>query len=550
VFAQSREDVHGRNDRGWGVGTLFAMSSESPRSRRWILLGVAGALLLLVGGAGAFLGTREPGDVSNPDVEFRAEPTETPVPTPAPTEPDKADDFVWPQYGLTGDRRRYLPASKSLRPPFHHVWGVGGRGLIEFAPVIAGRALFFVRNNGTVVAMAKRTGRILWRKDMGHLAAASPAYGDKVIYVAVLERTKGSGGLVAALRTKDGKVLWRRPLPSRTESSPVIDGDRIYLGSENGTVYSLRTSDGAVRWTFKAGGAVKGGPALANGRLYFGDYGGRLYAVRQATGGLVWRASSGGGRLGGSGNFYSTPAVAFGRVYIGNTDGRIYSYSASSGKLAWARKTGGYVYASPAVANIPGGEPTVYAGSYDGRFYALDARNGRTVWTFNAGGRISGGATVVGDLVYFADLGNRRTLGLGVRTGRKMFEYHRGGYNPVVSDGRWIFLVGYTGVHAFRPVSEEGMERRAKAARKARRARAATRKTAAARTAKVRKACRERAREAHSRSGAVRRSTDRCVNRRKRAGSIRACRRKARAHERRAAQLRSYRRCLDARVRR
>src|SRR5204862_5289239 len=65
------------------------------------------------------------------------------------------------------------------------------------------------------------------------------------------------------------------------------------------------------------------------------------------------------------GQFYSSPAVAFGRVYMGNTDGRVYSFGARTGTLAWATSTGAYVYASPAVADLPALGPTVYIGSYE-----------------------------------------------------------------------------------------------------------------------------------------------------------------------------------------
>ena len=80
----------------------------------------------------------------------------------------------------------------------------------------------------------------------------------------------------------------------------------------------------------------------------------------------------------------------------------------------WSHGTGSYVYASAAVSRVRGRRGrTVFVGSYDGRFYALSARTGRTRWTYNAGGKISGSATVIGRVVYFADLGHRRTIGLG-----------------------------------------------------------------------------------------------------------------------------------------
>ena len=199
---------------------------------------------------------------------------------------------------------------------------------------------------------------------------------------------------------------------------------------------------------------MKAGLALANGKLFFGDYKGRVYAISQPSGRPVWTSTTRGAKFGlGSGQFYSTPAVAFGRVYLGNTDGRMYSFSSANGKLAWTKGTGSYVYSSPAVAQVPGGKPTVFFGSYDGTFYAVDARNGKQLWARKEGGKISGGATVVGDIVYYSNWGKKTTTGLGVRTGRKVFSMGRGAFNPVISDGRTIFLTGYSSLYALRPLA-------------------------------------------------------------------------------------------------
>ena len=413
-------------------------------------------LIVLIGGAAVFAATRE-GDVSNPEVEFRAEPAETPVPTETPT-PRKRDGrprdtFVWGTYGYSKDRRRYLPASVALRPPFHRRWALTGSVLLEFPPILAGPRLFLLKNNGALYAASKRTGKVLWKRKLGHLAAASPAYAQGRVFVTILERGKGVGaGRVAALRARDGAIMWSRPLASRSESSPVVDGDRLFFGSEGGKLYALDTKNGSVRWTYRAGGAIKGAPALAGGKVYVGDYSGRVHAVRRRDGHRVWSTGTSGRGFGlASGQFYSSPAVAYGRVYLGNTDGKVYSFSSDSGKLAWRMSTGGYVYASPAVAQVPGGRPTVYLGSYDGTFYALDARTGRRRWTHRAGGKISGSATVVGDIVYFSNLGKKSTVGLGARTGRKVFDFGRGAYNPVISDGKVIYLTGYSSVYALRP---------------------------------------------------------------------------------------------------
>jgi outer membrane protein assembly factor BamB len=433
------------------------MSSDAPRSRRrlGILVGAALALLVLAGGAIAFVLTRAD-DVSNSDVAFRPEPTPTPEPTPDPTRTKGEDPFTWAHFGYSKDRRRYLPASRSLRPPFTRNWSFTGRILLEFPPVIGGRSLYLLKNNGALYALSKRTGEVRWKRKLGALAASSPAFDDGRVYVTLLQRGRGGsaarGGRIAALDARTGHTVWSKPLASRAESSPLVDGGRVYFGSENGTVYSMRASNGEVRWRFKAAGAVKAAISLANGKLFFGDYAGRMYALRQADGRRVWSAGTSGARFGlSAGRFYSTPAVAYGRVYVGNTDGKIYSFSTDNGKLAWSKSTGGYVYASPAVAQVPGGRPTVYAGSYSGRFYALDARTGRVRWSYDAHGKISGSATVVGDVVYFANLGKKSTVGLGARTGRKVFDFGRGSFTPVVSDGQRIYLTGYSSLYALTP---------------------------------------------------------------------------------------------------
>jgi outer membrane protein assembly factor BamB len=419
---------------------------------RWIVLG--GVLLLVAAGAAAAVVlTSRPGDVSHPDVEFTAEQQPTAPPAPPPTDSRRTDGahplddgFSWPVYGYTKDRRSWLPLGAPMRPPFVQQWAMTGRILLEFTPVLCGRSVFLMKNNGALYAVSRLNGRVRWKRKLGYLAASAPACGRDTVYAVLLARGKGvRAGRVVAVDARTGRTKWSQPIRSRVESSPLVDGDRLYFGSEDGTVYALRASDGAVRWRYRASGAVKGGLALDRGRLYFGDYGGNVQAIRQRDGGRIWRTSSAGSALGlRAGRFYATPAVAYGRVYIGSLDGFVYSLAAGSGRLAWRHRTGNYVYSSAAVASVAGVGPTVYVGSYDGRLYAFDARSGRVRWTHNARGKISGGATVVGDLVFYSNLSARSTGAVGARTGRLVWRTDRGAFNPVISDGRRLYLNGYS----------------------------------------------------------------------------------------------------------
>jgi outer membrane protein assembly factor BamB len=206
-----------------------------------------------------------------------------------------------------------------------------------------------------------------------------------------------------------------------------------------------------VRWSTPLGGAIKAAPAYYGGKLFVGDYGGYMNAVDAKTGKLVWQSGSLGPGFGGSGAFYSTPAVAYGRVYAGNNDSRVYSYDTGSGELAWSYSTGGYAYSGPTVANTKHSPPTVFIGSFDGNVYALNAKNGSVRWSRSPGGQIIGSLSAVGDIVYVAEFTNKTTSGYMMRSGKRVFRYPYGTYTPVISDGRRLYLTGYSSITALRP---------------------------------------------------------------------------------------------------
>lgn len=415
-----------------------------------VLALVAIVLAAILAFATAYLFLATPGNVNNADVEFdeRAPTIETPAPEGTGGQPS-GDAFHWPFYGLTAQRTKYLPLKRKLKPPFVERWRMTGRILLEFTRSLCGRRLFLLKNNGALYGLSRQTGKILWKRKLGYLAASSPACNEKTVYAVLLSRRKGvNAGRVVAVSSTSGRTIWSRNLASRSESSPLLLDGRLYFGSENGTIYNLRARDGQVRWKTRNGGAVKGGLAADGGRLFYGDYSGAVTAIDRGTGKRVWRTGTSGGRFGlSSGTFYGTPAIAYGRLYIGNTDGFAYSFGLRSGKLAWRHKTGGYVYSSPAVSDAQGG--TVFIGSYDRSIYALNARSGAVRWRHRTKGRVVGGPAVIGNLVFYSDLGATATYALGVNTGKMLWSVDRGAFNPVISDGTRIYLNGYSSLYMY-----------------------------------------------------------------------------------------------------
>jgi outer membrane protein assembly factor BamB len=352
-------------------------------------------------------------------------------------------------YGHDLQRTRYLPG-KDLNPPFlSSEWSFQAGKLLEFQPIVVKDRIYFMNKDGMFYALSTDKGRVMWKRRIGALNASSPAYSDGRLFAVNLEPHQA-----VALRPKEhgSEVLWRRSLPGRSESSPLVRRGRVILGCESGDIFALDEKTGKIEWTVSTAGPVKGGLAFSDGVVFAGNYAGEIYAIDAGSGNVKWQASTQGGGLLRGGGVYSTPAVAWGRVYLGSLDGRIYSFVAKTGELAWSHSTGAEVYPSPAVADTPHSPPTVYAGSQDGHFYALHARTGELRWEHPVGGVVLGSSSVVGETVYVSMIGpNIGTFGYKVRNGRKIFEHEQGEYNPVISDGKKIYLTGYSTIRAFKP---------------------------------------------------------------------------------------------------
>jgi outer membrane protein assembly factor BamB len=404
-------------------------------TRRRELIAAGVVLLAALAFFFAYQALKRPGDVLNADAPFSS------------VEPPQIHNRVeWPTYGFDNARTRYLP-EKGIKPPFRRLWTYEtGGALTEFSPVVAAGRVFGADKHAVAFSLNSVTGRVQWKNKIGELNASSPAYHDRRVFFVNLEP-----GRAMALDAETGHKVWQRDLPNRSESSPVVEDGKVVFGCESGEVFALSEKTGKTIWQRHLPGAVKGGVAIHGGLVFAGDYSGTLSAIRLDDGSIKWQTSDLGRGLGRSGSYYSTPAVAFGRVYIGNKDGRMYSFVADTGKLAWTHSTGGEVYAAPAVADTPATPASVYFGGLDGKVYALDARSGKERWSHKAGGSVIGAGSVVGQIFYVSNISKQATAGFSTKTGKRVFGIDAGAYNPVISDGRRIFLTTYSGVIALKP---------------------------------------------------------------------------------------------------
>jgi outer membrane protein assembly factor BamB len=215
------------------------------------------------------------------------------------------------------------------------------------------------------------------------------------------------------------------------KSSPILDGDKVYFGSDDGVMRALDQATGKEQWKFRIyglgsqGKTIFSSPALHDGMLYFGAYDGNFYALDAQSGkkkwiymdadwigasptvapdlGLVyigleyglWKKHGGivalNHRTGEKAWEYidmpslthGSPAYSkkFNAVAIGSNNGVLYFFRATDGKLLWQFQTQGDIKYIPTFDETRG---YILFGSLDMNMYILDVTDGKLIYTHHA----------------------------------------------------------------------------------------------------------------------------------------------------------------------
>src|SRR5262245_27304171 len=88
-------------------------------------------------------------------------------------------------------------------------------------------------------------------------------------------------------------LLWKFKTGAAVRSSAAIAGNRVFIGSNDGSVYCLDLAGGNKVWSFKTGVAVESSPLVLDGKVFVGSADAFLYALDAATGKLLWKYQTG-----------------------------------------------------------------------------------------------------------------------------------------------------------------------------------------------------------------------------------------------------------------
>src|SRR5215471_21842268 len=145
----------------------------------------------------------------------------------------------WPQFRgnpqLTGVTADAVPAALKL------LWTYEAGDGIESSAAISGGTVYVGTQSADLLAIDLETGKLRWKyKAQEGIGESSPAVHEGVVYIG------DSSGLLHAVRASDGKGLWTFKTEGEIRSSPVVAGDRVLIGSYDGSLYCLSTRDGKL----------------------------------------------------------------------------------------------------------------------------------------------------------------------------------------------------------------------------------------------------------------------------------------------------------------
>ena len=288
-----------------------------------------------------------------------------------------------------------------------------GTTLFLGTPLIAEEALYTGGSDGSLYALDRETGRVLWSGGGFQAIENATVIAGDVIIGGGMDRT------VRALERHTGALVWSFNASAPVFTPPLVVGDQIYVATYD-QLHALDLNSGQERWAADVGNipAPVGAPAFESGTVFV-SAGNVLFALDSATGKERWRVES---RM----QFWSL-AIGHHLAYVGNSDGYFYAYDQKTGQEQWRFQSAwgaGEIWSAPAIAGT-----TVYVGSRDGSVYAIDTRSGRQIWAFKTAGDAVGDPVLSNGMLYVSDsnhalpFGVRRLHALDASTGAEVWKF-------------------------------------------------------------------------------------------------------------------------------
>ena len=272
------------------------------------------------------------------------------------------------------------PQPAELRPvvalvPAKQVWSARiGEVTFPLEVDVSGDTIVVASTDGAVAALDARTGRDLWRTNVGAPIAAGVGSDGKV--AAVVTRTNDVVTLV------NGREIWRQKLAAQVFTSPFVAGGRVFVLAADRSVNAFDGQTGRKLWSQQRPSEPlvlrQSGVMLAVGDTLVVGLAGRLTGLNPLNGSVRWEAPIASPR---GINDVERLVDLVGRVSrVGNAvcarafQASVGCVDAQRGALLWTKAANG-------AQGIDGDDRLVFGTEADGRVLAWRRADGENAWS-------------------------------------------------------------------------------------------------------------------------------------------------------------------------
>lgn len=205
-----------------------------------------------------------------------------------------------------------------------------------------------------------------------------PVYWDGVIFTADYK------GRLVAVDAQSGAIRWEVKTELPLSGGPGVNGERLYVGTENGEVHALSSRDGAPLWTAQVSSEILAAPVAGDGIVVVRCIDGRVFGLDEGSGRRIWIYDRSVPLLTLRGN--SVPVIWAGIVYVGYDGGETVALDIETGSVIWEQTVATSEGRSELerLADIDGQmiyvASDLIVASYKNRLASLAADSGRLLW--------------------------------------------------------------------------------------------------------------------------------------------------------------------------
>lgn len=257
------------------------------------------------------------------------------------------------------------------------------RERLASTPVVAGGKLYVVDVNAQLHAYSADTGASLFTVPIPKGDRSKPArFGGGVSIDGGRAFATDGLGDVVAFDANTGTEVWRAKPGGPLRGAPSVDGDQLYVLSQDNQLYALSTTDGSLKWTVSGSLESQGvfgvaAPAVARSTIVAGFSSGELNAYRYENGRSLWSdalsRTSMSTSVSSLSDIDADPVIDGTNVYALGQGGRMVALNLASGQRIWEQNFAGI--STPWLA----GE-WLFVVTDESKLYCLQRSTGKVRW--------------------------------------------------------------------------------------------------------------------------------------------------------------------------